>query len=54
MNVKSHLMNIQIIYIYIYIYILILFKLKYIPYKIHKYVNFEIFIKCIENLIFYF
>ena len=37
------------IYIYIYIYIyLILFKLNYIPYKIHKYVNFEI---CIEKVL---
>ena len=46
---KYHLINIQIIYIYIYIYIyLILFKLNYIPYKIHKYVNFEI---CIEKVL---
>ena len=39
---KFHLLDIHIKYIYIYI---ISFKLNNIPYKIHKYVNFNIFIK---------
>ena len=47
---KSHLIDIYNIYIYIYIYLFILisFKLNYMPYKIQKYVNFEI---CIENIL---
>ena len=42
MSKMSYLINIRL-NIYIYIYILVLFKLNYISYKMHKYLNFKIF-----------
>ena len=49
-------MNFYLIDIHIKFYIIyISFKLNYVPFKIHKYVNFKICIeKSIEILIFYF